>query len=153
MTSLGSRTIARLLSTRWLMRIPIGLVRARLGWIFGGRIVMIEHRGRVSGERRFVVVEVVQRPEPTLIRVPSGFGGKAQWYRNLEANGVAFLSLGLRFRVPAEVRLLDETESRERLADYAREHPVAWPKLRDAMAHATGTDDPVIPIVEFRLQR
>lgn len=114
---------------------------------------MIEHRGRVSGARRFVVVEVAQRPAPDLIRVPSGLGPQARWYRNLEANGVAFISVGMRFRVPAEVRLLDETESRERLADYASEHPLAWPRLRDAMAIATGTDDPVIPIVEFRMRR
>ena len=51
------RIIARMLRTPWLMRLPIPLYRASLGWMLGTRLVMIEHLGRSSGERRFVVVE------------------------------------------------------------------------------------------------
>ena len=61
--------------------------------MFGSRLVMIEHLGRVSGERRFVVVEVVGL-ERNVVRVASGFGHRAQWYRNIQANGVAYISIG-----------------------------------------------------------
>ena len=85
------RLAARLLETRWLMRLPIPLYRVGLGWLFGERLVMIEHLGRVSHEPRYVVVEVVERGR-NVVRVASGFGTRAQWYRNLRANGVAYLS-------------------------------------------------------------
>jgi len=44
---------ARLLRTRAFVRAPIGLFRAGLGWLFGSRILMLEHRGRRSGSRRY----------------------------------------------------------------------------------------------------
>lgn len=145
-TALADRLVARLLATPWLMRMPIPLYRAGLGWIFGERLVMIEHRGRVSGEPRYVVVEVVER-ERNVIRVASGFGARSQWYRNLRANGVAYLSTGRARRVRARVRLLDAEESSQCLRRYAAEHPVAWQHLSSAMAYAAG--DAEIPIVEF----
>lgn len=139
--------VARLLKTRWLTRMPIVLYRAGLGWIFGRRLAMIEHLGRVSHEPRFVVVEVVER-ERNAIRVPSGFGEHAQWYRNLRANGSAYLSTGRARRVPTTVRLLDRAESEAVLGRYATAHPRAWRHLHAAMDIAAG-GDPHIPIVEF----
>jgi deazaflavin-dependent oxidoreductase (nitroreductase family) len=146
-TSLVDRLAARLLGTPWLMRMPIPLYRAGFGWIFGERLVMIEHRGRVSHERRFVVVEVVDRGH-NVIRVASGFGTKSQWYRNLRANGVAYLSTGSVRRARAAVRLLDADESARRLREYAAEYPEAWKHLSAAMNYAAG-GDAYIPIVEF----
>ncbi|MCH6231856.1 nitroreductase family deazaflavin-dependent oxidoreductase [Microbacterium sp. CFH 31415] len=141
------RLMARLLRVRWLMRLPIPLYRASLGWIFGDRLVMIEHRGRTSGERRFVVVEVIGM-ERNAVRVASGFGRKSQWYRNLAANGVAFLSVGRYRRVRAQPRLLDPAASATVLAAYAAAHPEAWSHLRAAMEALQG-GEPDIPVVEF----
>ncbi|UJP08827.1 nitroreductase family deazaflavin-dependent oxidoreductase [Microbacterium sp. KUDC0406] len=146
-TGLVDRLVARLLATPWLVRAPIGLYRAGFGWIFGDRLVMIEHLGRKSHERRFVVVEVAER-ERNVIRVASGFGRKAQWYRNLEANGVAYLSTGHARRARAAVRMLDAEESAARLKVYASEHPEAWKHLSAAMDFAAG-GGAEIPIVEF----
>ncbi|WP_105566271.1 nitroreductase family deazaflavin-dependent oxidoreductase [Microbacterium halophytorum] len=140
--------IARLLGTRWLMRLPIGIYRAGFGWMLGDRLVMIEHQGRVSGERRYVVVEVAERTGSAL-RVASGFGEKSQWYRNLRANGVAYLSTGRVRRRRVDVNLLDHDASRVVLERYAAAHPAAWERLSAAMEIAQG-HDPVIPIVEFR---
>lgn len=138
---------ARLLKTRRLMRMPIPLYRAGLGWLFGRRLVMIEHLGRVSHEPRFVVVEVVERGR-NAIRVASGFGEHAQWYRNLRANGVAYLSTGRARRVPTTVRLLDGPESEAVLRRYAAAHPAAWRHLHAAMDVAAG-GHPHVRIVEF----
>jgi len=141
------RAIAALLRTQWLVRAPIALYRAGFGWIFGTRLVMIEHLGRVSHEPRFVVVEVAERGRNRIV-VASGFGTTAQWYRNLEANGVAYLSTGRARRVRAQVRLLDRDESAAALKRYSAQHPAAWKRLKGAMDAAAG-GDAVIPLVEF----
>lgn len=144
---LVDRLIEAALRTRWIVRAPIVLYRAGLGWMLGPRLVMIEHLGRVSHDRRFVVVEVVDR-DRNVLRVASGFGTGAQWYRNLQANGVAYLSTGGARRVRAAVRLLDHDESASRVRAYAAEHPRAWRHLKAAMDDAAG-GDASIPIVEF----
>jgi hypothetical protein len=35
---------ARLLRVRWIVRAPVWLYRARLGFVFGSRLLMLEHR-------------------------------------------------------------------------------------------------------------
>jgi deazaflavin-dependent oxidoreductase (nitroreductase family) len=129
------------------MRLPIPLYRAGLGWVFGNRLVMIEHLGRTSGGRRFVVLEVIGH-ERNAERVASGFGHRAQWYRNIEANGVAYVSIGRSRRARAGARLLGRDESAARLAEYARQHPRGWRHLHAAMDIVQGgTSD--IPVFEF----
>ena len=144
---IADRLMARLLRVRWLMRAPIPLYRASLGWMFGNRLVMIEHRGRTSGARRYVVVEVIGL-ERNVVRVASGFGRTSQWYRNLAANGVAYISVGRYRRVRAQPRLLDDAASAARLAEYASAHPEAWRHLHSAMEELQG-GEPEIPVVEF----
>ena len=103
--------MARLLQTRWVVRALIPLFRLGLGGVAGGRLLLLEHRGRTSGLRRFVLLEVVDRPTRDKIFVASGFGGSAQWYRNLEANGVAYVTIsGFRPR-RARPDLLNEEDS------------------------------------------
>jgi deazaflavin-dependent oxidoreductase (nitroreductase family) len=65
--------------------ISIGyLYRLGLGWPFGARIMLLNHTGRVSGERRQAVVEVVEhdRSDGSYV-VGSGWGTAAAWYRNV----------------------------------------------------------------------
>jgi len=141
------RVIARLLATPWLMRLPIPLYRAGLGRLLGPRLVMIEHLGRSSGEPRWVVVEIVER-EGRALRVASGFGTKAQWYRNLRANGIAYLSTGGVRRERVAVTLLDDDVSRGVLERYTLSHPQAWQRLKGAMDIAQGGDARIL-VVEF----
>ncbi len=145
--SASARVTAWALRSRWLMRLPIGLYRAGLGWMLGDRLVMIEHRGRVSHEPRYVVVEVVERGH-NMIRVASGFGTRSQWYRNLRANGVAYLSTGRARRVPAHVRFLDDAEADATIARYQIAHPNAWKGLSAALDLAAGGEAHVA-MVEF----
>jgi len=77
MTDLVARIGARGLTTRWLVRAPIGIYRAGLRFVFGSRLLMLEHRGRSSGRRRFVVLEVVDRPARDEYVIASGFGPRA----------------------------------------------------------------------------
>lgn len=59
------RWLARLLRTRGVVRAPVALYRMRLGWVLGPRLVMLEHRGRITGLRRFVVLESWTNPSDT----------------------------------------------------------------------------------------
>ncbi|HLS79672.1 MAG TPA: nitroreductase family deazaflavin-dependent oxidoreductase, partial [Nocardia sp.] len=52
----------KLLRTRWFVRAPIWAFRARLGFLFGGRLLLLEHTGRTSGKARYVALETVDRP-------------------------------------------------------------------------------------------
>ncbi|MEV0085192.1 hypothetical protein [Saccharopolyspora sp. NPDC050642] len=47
--------------SRLLFRLPIHLYRWGLGWLFGSRLVLVNHVGRVTGKPRQVVLEVVSR--------------------------------------------------------------------------------------------
>ncbi|HEU5388940.1 MAG TPA: nitroreductase family deazaflavin-dependent oxidoreductase [Streptosporangiaceae bacterium] len=95
-----SALAARALRTRALVRAPITLYQHGLGWIFGQRILMLEHTGRRSGQARFACLEVVGRPGPERVIIVSGFGERAEWYRNLLADPRCTVSIGRRRRVP-----------------------------------------------------
>lgn len=138
---------ARLLRTRWIVRAPIPLFRAGLGWLFGGRFVMVEHIGRKSGEPRYVVLEVIER-ETNALRVASGHGPRAQWLKNLAANPAARLWVGRSKGVPAAARILPASDAAAVLARYARVHPDAWEHLKAAMDELAG-GEASIPVVEF----
>ena len=69
---------------RQLWRLPIWLYRLHLGWLTGGRMMLLRHVGRVTGRERTAVIEVVQHDADGYIAA-SGFGRQADWYRNIQA--------------------------------------------------------------------
>jgi deazaflavin-dependent oxidoreductase (nitroreductase family) len=77
---------ARILRNRRLMRAPIWIYKARAGALLGSRVLMLEHIGRNSGARRYVVLEVIDHPARDTFVITSGFGTKAQWFRTIAAN-------------------------------------------------------------------
>jgi deazaflavin-dependent oxidoreductase (nitroreductase family) len=151
-TSVLNTLGAHILTTPRLARAPIWLYRHRLGWLMGSRVLMLEHRGRASGAKRFVCLEVVDRPSANAIIVASGFGARAQWYRNLQANPACRVSVGRSSGVPARARLMSDDESATTLTRYQHAHPWAWRRLRGVIEEAL--DQPVIglPMVELRLR-
>jgi deazaflavin-dependent oxidoreductase (nitroreductase family) len=104
-------------------RLPVTLYRAHLGWLLGRRFVLVEHRGRVSGAVRSVVIEVVGREDGALV-VASGFGTRADWYRNLRADPRARVTTGLRTWAVRAVPLTQD-EGAATMDRYARRHAVA----------------------------
>jgi deazaflavin-dependent oxidoreductase (nitroreductase family) len=141
---------ARVLKTRWLVRAPIHCYRAGLGFLFGTRLLMLEHIGRSSGARRYVVLEVVERPSPDRYVIVSGFGRGAQWYRNVCVHPEVRVSCGLRRNVPATAIPLSDDESAAALARYAEAHPRAWRNLRSTIESAV--DHPVDSLPMVALQ-
>ncbi|MFE3194573.1 nitroreductase family deazaflavin-dependent oxidoreductase [Nocardia sp. NPDC059240] len=143
---------ARLLQTRWFVRAPIGLFRARLGFLFGRRMLMLEHRGRKSGEPRYVVLETVARPDAHTVIIASGFGTRSQWYRNLLASPACRITIGLHYRAPATARTLTPDEAKPVLAEYKRAHPAAYRQLSGVIEAAIGTSIEAVPLVQLAFQ-
>ena len=109
--SLTARVADRFFRTRWLVRMPIGLYRAGFGFLFGKRLLMLEHTGRKSGARRRVVLEVLARPAPGQYVIIAGFAGTAQWYRNITTNPRVRVSTGFRRNMAALAEPALEAES------------------------------------------
>lgn len=132
-------TGAALLRMRWFVRAPIWLYRARLGFVCGSRLLMLEHVGRVSRLKRYVVLEIVDRPTPRSYVVVSGFGERAQWFRNVQAIAEVRISVGSHRPAAATARRLDVAASAASLARYAHGHPRSWAKLRPVLERTLGT--------------
>ncbi|MFV0461088.1 MAG: nitroreductase family deazaflavin-dependent oxidoreductase [Actinomycetales bacterium] len=144
---------ARALQIRPLVRSPIWLFQHGLGWLLGPRFLLLEHIGRTSGEPRYVCLEVSDRPDSETFVVMSGFGERAQWYRNLRADPRCHVSSGRLRRAPATARILSVEEAGDALDRYARAHPKAWERLQGVISEAQGHQVEQVPVVELRLTR
>lgn len=147
---------ARLLRSRRLMRAPIRIYRARLGFLFGERMLMLEHIGRTSGAVRRVVLEVVDHPDPRTYVVMSGFGSRSQWFRNVAVHPDVRVVVGRhREPVPATARLLGPAEADAALGRYVARHPRAWRTVKGVVEATLGTeigaDAGRLPMVALRL--
>jgi len=126
---------------RPLLRLPIWLYRAHLGWLLGDRFLLLIHRGRKSGLPRQTVLEVVRHDKAagTYIIV-SGWGEKADWCRNIQQDARVRVRVGRR-RFPATAVRLSVDEAAREVADYARRHPVAYRQLAGLLiGQLTGTE-------------
>jgi deazaflavin-dependent oxidoreductase (nitroreductase family) len=127
---------------RRFFRLPVPLFRAGLGWLFGGRLVLVEHRGRRTGRPRRSVVEVVARGRGTgAVTVASGFGGTADWYRNLRAHPQGVMRTG-RKRIPVSAHAVPPERAAAIMVGYGRRHPRLTRRLARFMGfEVDGTDD------------
>lgn len=153
--SLFTRAGGRLLRSRRLMRAPTWIYKARAGALFGSRILMLEHIGRSSGARRYAVLEVVDHPAPDRYIVASGFGRKAQWFRNVRANPRVRVYVGSHRPRRATARVLDQRETDSALVTYRSRRPRTWERFRPVLEQTLGepitdTGSP-LPMVELRL--
>ena len=114
---------------RLAFRAPILLYRLRLGWLLGGRFMLLEHVGRATGELHRTVVEVIEHDAPTDSYVAaSGFGTRSDWYRNLLAHPRATIQVGRR-TVAVDAVPMPQDEGGELMARYATRHDAAARKL------------------------
>jgi deazaflavin-dependent oxidoreductase (nitroreductase family) len=119
---------------RLAARLPIWLYRARLGWLFNHRLLMLTHIGRKSGLPRRVVIEVVGHDKTTgTYIVASGWGGKSDWFRNIQKTPQVTVDVSRR-RFKATAVQLSSEEAERALLDYVHKHPVAFRELAGLMA-------------------
>ncbi|HEY1695735.1 MAG TPA: nitroreductase family deazaflavin-dependent oxidoreductase [Polyangiaceae bacterium] len=118
---------------RWALRSPIVLYRARMGWLLGGRFLMLTHTGRTSGAKRRTVVEVVDHDAATdTYFIASGWGEKSDWLQNVTRTPRVTVDVGAR-RFQADAVRLPVDEAVGVLGAYARHHPRAFAQLGKLM--------------------
>jgi deazaflavin-dependent oxidoreductase (nitroreductase family) len=111
--------------SRALFRAPIYLYRLGLGWLFGNRVLLLNHVGRISGKQRQAVLEVVEhdRSDESFL-VASGWGPTAAWYRNVLQTPHISIQVGRR-TIPATALPLTPEEGADIFARYAVRHRAA----------------------------
>lgn len=129
--------------SRLLFRLPIPLYRRGLGWLFGSRLVLVNHVGRVTGKPRQVVLEVVSRDTDGSHVVASGWGPTAAWYRNLLHTPEVTIQVGRR-TIPVTAIPLPADEGAEIMARYGSQHRMAakvlLPRLMGYAVDGSETD-------------
>ncbi|WP_051969486.1 nitroreductase family deazaflavin-dependent oxidoreductase [Kitasatospora azatica] len=114
---------------RHLLRAPIRLYRWHLGWLLGARFLLLTHVGRVSGQPRHVVLEVVGRDAQTgAYHLASGFGPRSDWYRNIRQHAGVEVQVG-RHRLSGYARPMTREQSGRAMAVYALRRPRAARRL------------------------
>jgi len=128
-----------------------------LGWLLGRRFLLLHHVGRHSGFARRAVLEVMRHdPATNTCIIASGFGERADWFRNLMAHPEARIELGWkRIEVRAERLSLEEAE--REMVDYGHRHPRAARLVATLIGYEhDGSDEDlralagVLPLVRLR---
>ncbi len=121
--------------TRLFFRAPIWLYKLNLGWLMGNRMLKITHTGRVSGEPRQVVLEVVKHdPTNDTYYIAAAWGEKSDWVKNIRANPQVKVQVGRRkFDMLAEELTPEQGEAT--ILDYSQRHPTAMKNLASYMGY------------------
>lgn len=134
------------------------LFRARLGFLFGRRSVVLEHKGRRTGRLRRTPLVAVGRSDDSFV-LCSNSGPDADWYRNVRAGPPIALWVGWG-RYAVTQRFLAVSESATVLARYESAHPQAASRIKAKLGlEHDGTHTgrlrvaAQIPMVEMRLNR
>ena len=118
---------------RSFYRAPIVFYRAGLGWILGGRFLMLTHIGRVTGKERNVVLEVVRYDgEGNAHYVASGWGMQSDWLQNILKDPHVKVQFKRR-SFPAFAERLSVEDAELEMLDYGRRHPAALKQLARLM--------------------
>jgi len=107
---------------RILFRMPVYAYRVGLGWIFGKRLILIDHVGRKTGKLHRVVVEVVEWEKGTgNVIVVAGYGEQTQWYKNLREQPNTTIQIGSR-KCAVAVELLAPQDREDIIARYLEKY-------------------------------
>jgi deazaflavin-dependent oxidoreductase (nitroreductase family) len=143
--------------SRLAFRAPIWLYRAKLGFLLGGRFLLLNHTGRKSGLPRQTVLEVVKHDSTSHIYyLASGYGEKSDWYQNINKNPQVRIQVGNKeFQATAERLTIPEAE--EIMLEYGHKHPTALRELAKIMGYRIENNDEeyraigrLLPIIAIR---
>jgi deazaflavin-dependent oxidoreductase (nitroreductase family) len=141
-----------------LFRVPIYIYHLKLGFLFGERFIHLKHWGRVSGELKETVIEVIDQDKANgKIYSASGFGEKSQWFKNISSNSNVFITLKNK-EYKAVARVISDKEAEQTLLRYAKAHPKSIKGVAKLSGYEMDGDEKdiiefskVIKIVEFTL--
>lgn len=119
--------------SRLLFRSPIWLYKLNLGWILGARALRMTHTGRISGQPRYVVLEVVKHdPSSDTYYVAAAWGEQSDWVKNIRINPKVKVQVSRR-KLDMLAEQLSPDQSAEIILDYAHRHPTAMKNLASFM--------------------
>jgi len=89
--------------------------------------------------------------------VVSGFGDRAQWFRNIRANPKVRVYTLSRRPAPATARIFPQAEAAAALTAYSARHPRAWagikPVLRGTLDSPADEVETRLPVIGLELSR
>lgn len=137
-------------------RLPVWLYRFRMGWLMGKRMIYFEHIGRTSGIKRRSIVEIIRYDQAQdIYYVVSGYGEKADWFRNIMKTPKVFAQVANR-RFNADVERLSQERALEEFQDYARRNPKMFKYLGMLLGFKLeGTEEEIeqlsriLPVITF----
>jgi deazaflavin-dependent oxidoreductase (nitroreductase family) len=124
--SLVSRRPGALL--RFGLHLPTWLYRLHLGWLLGQRFLMLLHTGRRTGRTHRTVVEVVSHEGSLTFYVVSGWGRRADWYRNIHEEPEVQIRVGSR-TMEARAEDVPTDKAAAIMQEYAARYPLAFKEL------------------------
>jgi deazaflavin-dependent oxidoreductase (nitroreductase family) len=124
--SLTSRRPGALL--RFGLYLPTWLYRLHLGWLLGRRFLMLLHTGRRTGRIHRTVVEVVSHEGSLSFYVVSGWGRKADWYRNIHEQPEVQIRVGSR-TMNARAEDVPTEKAAGIMEEYTNRYPLAFKEL------------------------
>ena len=120
---------------RLLFRAPIWLYKLHLGWLLGNRMLKLTHQGRVSGEPREVVLEVVRYdPASDSFTVAAAWGEKSDWVKNIRVNPSVRVQAGHR-EMNMQAAQLTPEQGEQAILEYAQKHPTAMNNIASYMGY------------------
>lgn len=127
--------------SRLLWRAPIWIYRLGLGGLIKKRMLLLHHTGRISGNKRENVLEIVDHDSDSdSYIVASGFGTKSDWYRNLVKEPRCSITVG-RELIEVLARPLPAEESGQAMVKYANKHPKAAKNLMSICGYKVDGSD------------
>lgn len=146
--------------TRLFFKLPVWLYRLNLGWLLGGRFLLLNHVGRTSGRQYETVLEVVRHDDETdTYIVASAWGSESDWFKNVQADPDVEIVVGRR-HIDAAATLLSQERTEQELRRYVDEHPGTAKMLARFLGHRVDSPGDAydallaqVILVAFRPQR
>jgi deazaflavin-dependent oxidoreductase (nitroreductase family) len=113
---------------RFGLHLPTWLYRLHLDWLLGQRFLLLLHTGRKTGRIHRTVVEVVSHDDPLNFYVVSGWGRKADWYRNIHERPEVQIRVGGR-TMPARAEDVSAEKAAGIMEEYTNRYPLAFKEL------------------------
>ena len=110
--------------SRLFFRFPIVLYKAGFGWLFGDRLLLLNHIGRKSGKQRQVILEVAHHDKSTnTFIVNPAYGKSSDWYQNIKKNPDTSIMVG-RNTINVHAEDIPSKEGGNIMVDFFRKHPI-----------------------------
>ena len=142
---------------RWLLRAPLWLYHAGLGWVLGERFLMLRYIGHKSGLLRETVIEVMRHDkEEDIYYVASAWGTKSDWFQSVRTTPKVKVQVG-KWPMDADTQILEFEDAANELFRYANHHRTAFHEISILLAGKVlqGTEEDFqqlaksVPVIAF----